>query len=111
MKFGSSGIHDWLAQRLTAVVLLAYIIFLTGFWLSSQPMDFFVWQSLFHNTWMKVATVLAIVSVAWHAWIGLWTITTDYVKPKMLRLVLQWIFFLSLLGYVVWGLMILWGKA
>lgn len=111
MKFGGTGIQDWLTQRLTAVVLLAYIIFLTSFWMCSKPIDYFAWQALFQNVWMKVATILAIVSIAWHAWIGLWTITTDYVKPKLLRLLLQWIFFLSLFSYVLWGLMILWGKA
>ena len=34
-------------------------------------------------------TLLALFSILIHAWIGMWQVLTDYVKPLALRLVLQ----------------------
>ncbi|MGD9592998.1 MAG: succinate dehydrogenase, hydrophobic membrane anchor protein [Candidatus Berkiella sp.] len=48
--------------------------------------------------------------MAFHAWIGLWTVLTDYVKPLLIRYVFQAIILLALFVYVVWGIFILWGN-
>ena len=58
---------------------------------------------------MRVATLLFVVSLAWHAWVGVRDILMDYVKPDGLRLALRgrsccW----SLAGYVGWTVQILW---
>ena len=38
---------------------------------------------------MKVLTFVAILSLLWHAWVGMRDIWMDYVKPVVVRLVLQ----------------------
>ena len=104
-----SGLRDWLIQRISAVVLALYALFLLGFILFSQPLAYANWHGLFANGFMRVFTFLALVSVVYHTWVGLWTVFTDYIKCPSLRLTLLVIVVLALLGYLVWGVTIVWG--
>jgi succinate dehydrogenase / fumarate reductase membrane anchor subunit len=57
----------------------------------------------------KVFTLLALVSILIHAWIGMWQVLTDYVKPLALRLVLQLAIVVALVAYVLYGFVVVWG--
>lgn len=105
-----NGLKDWLIQRVSAVYLLVYVAFIFGFLLMNQPFDYYKWQDLFSLTSMQVATILAIFLLILHAWIGLWTVTTDYLKCTVLRLSLQILIFVYLAAQFFWGLMIVWGQ-
>lgn len=104
-----NGLRDWLIQRFSAVFLAAYTLFLVFFVLTHPELTHEQWQWLFSNMVMQVSTVIALIMVALHAWVGLWTVLTDYVKPIFLRYFLQGLILLILLGYVIWGILILWG--
>lgn len=106
-----SGFRDWVAQRATAILVGAYALFLIGYFLCHQPLYFAAWQNLFACTWMKVASFVVLLAILWHAWIGLWTVFTDYVKCAYLRLFLELGLIVLLLGYLAWGIDILWGLA
>ena len=104
-----SGLRDWFVQRVTAVILALYTIFLVVFAIIHQPhLSFSTWHTLFQSFWMKLATLLAVLSLAMHAWVGIWTILTDYVKPAKLRGLIQFLVILALFGYVIWAIQILW---
>jgi succinate dehydrogenase / fumarate reductase membrane anchor subunit len=108
MSLGGTGLRDWMIQRYTAVYLAVYTLFLVGYTL--QPhWTHEDWQFLFSHHWMQIGTLLALVSMALHAWIGLWVILTDYVKPVLLRTLFLGLIFVLLFSYFVWGVMILWG--
>jgi succinate dehydrogenase / fumarate reductase membrane anchor subunit len=102
------GLRDWLAQRVTAVVLLAYTLLLLGAVVFTAELDYGTWAGLFSSAWMKVATLLAVISLIWHAWVGVRDIYMDYVKPTGVRLVLQVATVLALVGYAFWAVIILW---
>lgn len=104
-----SGLRDWLIQRITAVVLALYALFLLAFILCHQVLTYADWQALFANGFMRVFTFLALLSVVYHTWVGLWTVLTDYIKCSSLRLTLQVIVVIVLLGYLVWGVSSVWG--
>lgn len=110
MSLGGTGSRDWIVQRFTAVILAIYTIALVFFLLKNPNFSYEAWKTLFSYFWMQVATLLALISIAFHAWIGLWIILTDYIKPIFLRYLFQGIILLVLFGYVLWGLSILWGK-
>ncbi len=109
MSLGGTGLRDWLVQRYTAVFLGGYTLFLAGFVLMHQTLTYGDWIGLFSSPYMQVSTIFAIVCVAFHAWIGLWTVLTDYVKPPILRYLLEGVILFTLFGYVVWGIFVLWG--
>ena len=111
-----NGLRDWLIQRITAVIAGLYFLFLLVWLLCHGHVNYTAWSGLFDHTWMRVFTLLALLSVVCHAWTGIWTITTDYITERMqgpralyVRLTLQILFFLLLVVYLVWGIQIIWG--
>lgn len=105
-----NGLKDWLIQRVSAVYLAVYALFLFGFLLFHPHISYETWAGLFSCSMFKIASILALVSVLLHAWVGLWTVTTDYLACTVLRLSVQLVILAWLLGQFIWGLMILWGR-
>ena len=103
------GWRDWLIQRVTAVVMLVYTLFVLAVIVSLPRLDYDHWRSLWELTVMRYATILFVVSVLLHAWVGVRNIFMDYVKDTGLRLVLYVLVILTLIAYGVWAWQILWG--
>ena len=102
------GLKDWLAQRMTAVVLAVYTVVLLGSLLLLPELNYGTWAGLFATGWMKVLTLLAIAALCWHAWIGVRDIYMDYIKPTGVRLLLQVATIVLLAAYAFWAVVILW---
>jgi len=104
-----SGLRDWLIQRVSAVVIGLFVIILFGFFLVHPGLTFKQWNNFITNPVMQMVTFLALLSTVAHAWIGVWTVLTDYVKPLATRLFLEIIIVLGLITYLVWGTQVIWG--
>ena len=104
-----NGLKDWLIQRVTAVFFAAYSLFLLYFLLSHPQMTYDQWQALCANPAFKIASLLALIALSLHAWIGIWTVTTDYIKCCAVRISAQMVVLAWLLAQFVWGIMIFWG--
>ena len=102
------GTRDWLAQRITAVIMAVYTLILLFVLLRNTPLTYGVWRDLFAQGWMRVATLLFGASLAWHMWVGVRDIIMDYVKPDGLRLALQVMTLLTIAAYLGWTVQILW---
>jgi succinate dehydrogenase / fumarate reductase, membrane anchor subunit len=102
------GLRDWLAQRITAVIMAVYTVIAVCVLLSGHPITYAVWKDLFAQGWMRVATLLFMASLAWHAWVGVRDILMDYIKPAGLRLALEVLVLLTIAAYVGWTIQILW---
>ena len=103
------GLRDWLLQRVTAVVMALYTLFLAGFLLTHQPLQFMDWSALFHNLWVRLASLLFLLSLYLHAWVGVRDILMDYVHPTVLRLSAEMLVILALVACTAWSVQILWG--
>ena len=108
VRKNTQGVRDWCVQRITAILIGAYTIFLLVMIGLHQPLDFEQWSGMFHQLWMKLFTLIVLVSILWHAWIGLWTVFTDYVKNTTVRLLLQTLVCVLFVVYLSWGIFILW---
>src|SRR5512143_1203074 len=102
------GVRDWLAQRVTAVVMaVSTFLFLAA--LAGMPSFAYPqWKALWGGSLIRVATMLFFLSLFVHAWVGMRNIFMDYVKPTGLRLMLHAVVILTLVGYAVWSVRILW---
>lgn len=102
------GTGSWLAQRITAIVIAVYavIALVVLFW--GKPLSYAVLKDLFSQGWMRVATLVFMVSLAWHAWVGVRDILMDYIKPDGLRLTLEVGTILLLAAYLGWTAQVLW---
>lgn len=108
-NFGRNGLYDWMIQRVTAVILAVYTIFIFTFLLMNPDLNYTQWSELFDSLCVRIFSLLALLSMGAHAWIGLWTISTDYLKPTGIRFLFQAVCGLAMFVYVVWGIQILWG--
>jgi len=103
------GIKDWLIQRITAIIMAVYTLIVAvallfcGAAESSES-----WHAFMGNGYMRFITPLFIVSLCYHAWIGVRDLWMDYVKCAALRLTLHVLTILVLAGYAAWGVQILW---
>lgn len=115
-SFGRSGLSDWLLQRVTAVVVAAYTVFMVAYLFANPGLGYPQWVALHGHFCMKVFNLMTILSVAIHAWIGLWAVLTDYVtvrlmgpKATALRILFQLGMIAVVIVYVLWAIEILWG--
>ena len=80
-----------------------------GFFAFGQDLTYEIWVGFFEQTSTKVFTVLALFSILIHAWIGMWQVLTDYIKPTMLRGFLQFGVVALLSVYLLSGFFVVWG--
>jgi succinate dehydrogenase / fumarate reductase, membrane anchor subunit len=104
------GMGGWLLQRLTAVVMAAYTVGFAACLLWHAPGTHAEWQAIFAGTFVRLATMLFLAALLYHAWIGMRDILMDYVKPMGLRLALQAAVGVALAFYLIWSAAILWGR-
>ena len=102
------GLGSWLAQRITALIMAVYTVILIFVFAGERPGGYEAWRALFDHGWMRVATLLFAVSLAWHAWVGVRDILMDYVKHDGLRLAGQVTTVVLIAIYVGWTVQILW---
>jgi succinate dehydrogenase / fumarate reductase membrane anchor subunit len=103
------GLRDWLIQRITAVVMVLYTLGIAGYLLLQPVLDYNAWTLLFSSNVVRTFSLLFLLSVFYHAWIGVRDIVMDYVKPAAIRLIIYVVVILALLLYVIWSVQILWG--
>jgi len=104
-----SGTRDWIVQRISAVVLAIYSVVVLGFFLTHGQVTYDEWVRFMMSLPMRLFSLVAILALAGHAWVGIWTVLTDYVKSSGMRLVLQALMIVTILVYLFWGVMIFWG--
>jgi succinate dehydrogenase / fumarate reductase membrane anchor subunit len=103
------GLKDWLIQRITAVLMIIYTLAIVGYILLQPVFDYSSWTLLFSSNLVRNFSLLFLLGVFYHAWIGVRDIVMDYVKPAAIRLLIHVMVILALLLYVIWSVQILWG--
>lgn len=109
LSLSTRGLRDWLLQRITAVLLALYSFFLIGFIILHPQLQYDEWQMLFSYNSIKVFSFLVLFCILLHAWIGMWTVFTDYVKSSTVRLLLQVAIAILFFWCLVYGAVVLWG--
>ena len=103
------GLRDWLVQRVTAALMALYtLVLLVQVAWPGRPLGYELWAGSFAAQWMKFLTFTVVVALAWHAWVGVRDIWMDYVQPVGVRLVLQVVTIVWLVGCMGWMLQVLW---
>jgi succinate dehydrogenase / fumarate reductase membrane anchor subunit len=100
------GLKDWLAQRVTAIVMALYTLLM----IVAVPMvdGYEGWRALMSHGFIRFVTFVFIISLCYHAWVGVRDIWMDYVKPTAVRLTLHVLTLLALVGYAGWAIQVIW---
>lgn len=114
-SFGRSGLSDWLVQRVSAVVLGLYTLYLLFFFLTHADLQYGDWVALFQSPFFKAFSLVTLLLTLAHAWIGVWGVLTDYVtvrllgpKATVIRFVIQIIVLIVLVVLALVGVTVLW---
>ena len=102
------GLRDWLSQRVTALVMALFTAALVVQVLLPGPMGYDKWAGIFSAQWMKLLTFVTILALLVHVWVGVRDILMDYVKPMVVRLLLQVATLMWLVGCAGWAIQALW---
>ena len=114
-SFGRSGLSDFVVQRVTAVVIALYVLCLAGFFLANPDVTYETLRGFFGALPMRMFSTFAVLAIAAHAWIGMWTVGTDYIRghyfgarATVVRVAYQFGCLGVLFIYVLWALQIFW---
>lgn len=102
------GLKEWLVQRVTAVLMVVYLVLLACMVFFAAPLEYSDWKILFNHQWLRIATLVFFICLLWHAWVGMRNILMDYVHAIKVRLLAQIIVIVALVCYLVWIADILW---
>jgi succinate dehydrogenase / fumarate reductase, membrane anchor subunit len=102
------GLRDWLAQRVTAVLMALFTLLVLVQLLLPGALGYDLWAGIFSSLWMKALTFAVVVALAYHAWVGMRDILMDYVKPLGARLVIQVLSLVWLAACAGWMVQVLW---
>ena len=103
------GMRDWLAQRVTAVLMALFtLLVLAQLLFTRGPIGYDKWAGAFSSQWMKVLTFTVILALVYHVWVGMRDIWMDYVKSVALRLSLQVVTLVWLAACGGWAVQVLW---
>ena len=107
MSRPTHGLRDWLLQRLTAVYLAGFLIYLMVHFYNQSQVSYQQWQNWITHPAMTVASALFVLAVLLHGWVGMRDVVLDYVHSLRLRLLVLSLIALLFIGCGLWALQIL----
>ena len=105
-----TGLAAWWVQRLSAVYMLAFVIFLLTTFMFDPVHDYAQWRGWVCRPGIKVALATFFAALLAHMWVGLRDVLLDYAKPPaMQRLLLAsvGVCLLAIAGSVAWILVLI----
>ena len=78
------GSFIWYSQRYTSIVILSYLIYILNFIFTNQDINFFSWSDFFLSFQVRFLSSIVFLVIVLHAFIGLWTVGTDYLTKRTL---------------------------
>ena len=103
------GVRDWLAQRITAILMAIFTVLVVAQVVFSKgPVGYGLWAGIFSPQWMRALTFTVIIALLYHVWVGMRNVFMDYIKPATLRLFLQLFAIVWLIACAGWGIQVLW---
>ncbi len=107
-SLGRSGLHDWFLQRLSAVVMAVFAAYMVWFVATTPNIGHEHLVALFNQPVFKAFSLVTLILLSLHIWVGMWIVSTDYLKPLAIRMVFQAALIIYCLVLVFWGIQILW---
>ena len=108
MRKAVSGLRAWLVQRVSAVFMLFFIIFLLTHFVVDPPRSYLAWHDWMLSPGINVIASVFAATLLVHAWVGVRDVVMDYVHPIAIRVIVLSSLALYLAGLVEWVARILW---
>lgn len=103
MSRKASGLKAWALQRLTAIFVGLFTLYLLAVLLFAAPGDYAAWKAWVGSPTVSVLMLLYIATILLHAWIGVRDVLIDYVHPIAIRATLLGLVGLALVAMGLWA--------
>lgn len=107
MRRTLTGLRAWLVQRISAVYMLLFILFLLFHFLLDSPRSYSAWHSWIMSPGISIAALVFFVALLLHIWVGVRDVLLDYVHPLALRIAALALLGVGLVAMAVWVVRIL----
>ena len=102
MSRQASGLRAWALQRISAVYLGIYLIYMLGHLSFNAPESYEAWKMYVADPGVTFGMLLFFISLLLHAWVGIRDVLIDYVQPIMGKVALLTLFGCGLIGCGLW---------
>lgn len=106
-----NGVHEWIFQRCSTILITAYSIIYLALVLSMQNHDYTTWTAIHNAFWFKVFSTITLVIVMVNSILAGWQIGTDYTQKVPIAnfgSLFHCFYAVVTLGILISGLYILW---
>jgi succinate dehydrogenase / fumarate reductase membrane anchor subunit len=103
-QVGAAGLRSWIIQRLSAVYLALFLLYVLALFSINPPVSYQQWHDWIARPAMNIATGLFFIALLLHAWVGIRDVILDYVKPFSLRLGVLVVIGFAWLALALWVL-------
>ncbi len=108
MRKTVSGLRAWLVQRVSAVYMLFFIVFLLTHFIFDPPRSYLAWRDWMLSPGINIIASVFAAALLAHAWVGVRDVVMDYVHPIAIRVLVLSSLALYLVGLGAWVARILW---
>ena len=101
------GLGAWLLQRISALYLAGFLLYLLAhFFIQPRP-DYQAWRDWLAQPLVSICFAGFILALLMHAWVGLRDVVLDYIHSLGLRLVVLMLIAFVLIGSGFWAVRVL----
>jgi len=107
MTFHSGGLRNWIIQRVSAIYMGLFLIYLFLHIWFDAPRDYAQWREWVSAVPVNSMLVLFVIALLLHVWVGMRDVILDYIHPLALRMLALVALIGGLLVLGIWMLGIL----
>lgn len=107
MSHRADGLRTWLLQRISAVYLAVFLVYVLVHFLRYPHPDYVAWHGWLTGPAVSIAAAGFVLALLIHGWVGLRDVVLDYVHPLGLRLSVLTLIACLLIGCGLWAVRIL----
>ena len=104
---GHAGTGEWLLQRVTALYIGAFTLYLIARFTLAPVSGFAEWRAWFASGVVRIGVALLVLSLLLHAWSGMRNVYMDYLHPLWLRFLVSFLTAIGLSALGLWAAQLL----
>lgn len=107
-KIRFTGLRAWWVQRVTAVYMLLFLMFLLAHFMLDRPTSYLAWHAWVMSPVVSTTAFVFCCALLAHMWVGVRDVILDYGKPPAVRVAALALVGIGLIGLGAWVIRIFW---
>lgn len=111
MAFKRNGVHEWMFQRFSNLLIVIYAAVYIGLVLTMSEVNYENWLALHQTSWFKGFSTFTLVVVMLNSVLAGWQIGTDYTQKVPIPgfgVLFHSFYLVGSIAFLLFGLFIIW---